>query len=268
MLFGFQIEAEDAIRFTVFVVVLTAMLVWEWKRPRRASGVARALRWPANLALSITNQIVITAAAPLFVVAAALLNEPTAWGLLHAFDLPAATVYLGALVLLDLTLYLQHRLMHAVPWFWRMHRVHHADTHMDATTGIRFHPFEIIVSTFIKIAAVIAIGAPLGAVLLGELLLNASAMFTHGNVEIAPRLDRTLRKLIVTPDMHRVHHSAVADEHNSNFGFNLSIWDRLFRTYREQPMHGHAGMQVGLPIYRAPREARFARLLVQPFTSR
>jgi sterol desaturase/sphingolipid hydroxylase (fatty acid hydroxylase superfamily) len=175
---------------------------------------------------------------------------------------------LAAIVALDLAVYLQHVLFHAVPVLWRLHRVHHADTDFDVTTGTRFHPIEILVSTGIKCAAVAAIGAPAMAVLAFEVILNATAMFNHANARLPESVDRWLRRLVVTPDMHRVHHSLVRRETNSNFGFNLPYWDRLFGTYRAQPAHGHAGMTIGLEAFRDPKEVRLDRMLLQPFGAR
>jgi sterol desaturase/sphingolipid hydroxylase (fatty acid hydroxylase superfamily) len=170
-----------------------------------------------------------------------------------------------AVLLLDLAIYLQHVMFHAVPALWRVHRMHHSDTDLDVTTGLRFHPVEIVLSMLIKFAAIAALGAPAVAVLLFEVLLNATSMFNHANLRLPERVDAALRQVLVTPDMHRVHHSVIERETNSNFGFNLALWDRLFGTYRAQPEAGHEGMTIGVEQFRDPAEARLDRMLTQPF---
>jgi sterol desaturase/sphingolipid hydroxylase (fatty acid hydroxylase superfamily) len=195
----------------------------------------------------------------------ALLGEARGWGLLNTLALPDWLSLALAVLLLDLVIYLQHVMFHAVPALWRLHRMHHADLDLDVTTGARFHPIEILLSMGLKLAAVAALGAPALAVLVFEVLLNATAMFNHANLKIPVALDRVLRWVIVTPDMHRVHHSVVPRETNSNFGFNLPWWDRLLGTYRAQPAAGHEAMTIGLEAFRAPRDLRLDRMLVQPF---
>jgi len=202
---------------------------------------------------------------PTSAVALALLAETKGWGLLNAWPLPGWTAVIIAVLVLDLVIYLQHVLFHAVPALWRLHRMHHADLEFDVTTGARFHPIEIFLSMLIKLAVIGALGAPAVAVLVFEVLLNATAMFNHSNVRLPDRLDRILRWIIVTPDMHRVHHSVVVRETNSNFGFNLPWWDRLFGTYRPQPAAGHEGMTIGVEQFRDPAEQRLDRMLAQPF---
>jgi sterol desaturase/sphingolipid hydroxylase (fatty acid hydroxylase superfamily) len=184
-----------------------------------------------------------------------------------ALQVPAVIAVPVSVLALDLVIYTQHVLFHAVPALWRLHRMHHADLDIDVTTGLRFHPAEILLSMLIKMGAIIALGAPVMAVVIFEVLLNATAMFNHGNVRLPRRLDSVLRWLLVTPDMHRVHHSIIRRETNSNFGFNLPWWDRIFGTYRPQPQAGHLGMTIGIPEFRDPRELRFIRLLTQPFRS-
>ena len=169
------------------------------------------------------------------------------------------------MVVLDLVIYLQHVLFHAVPALWRLHRMHHADLEFDVTTGTRFHPIEIVLSMLIKLTVIGALGAPALSVLIFEVLLNATAMFNHSNVQLPAPVDCILRWLVVTPDMHRVHHSVVVRETNSNFGFNLPWWDRLFGTYRAQPEAGHEGMTIGVKEIRDPAEQRLDRMLTQPF---
>jgi sterol desaturase/sphingolipid hydroxylase (fatty acid hydroxylase superfamily) len=203
--------------------------------------------------------------APGAAIAVAYASEAGGWGLLNAVALPAWAAALAAVVLLDLAIFFQHVMFHAAPTLWRLHRVHHADLDFDVTTGVRFHPLEILISTAIKCAVVAAIGAPVIAVLVFEVLLNATAMFNHANASAPPPVERWLRWLVVTPDMHRVHHSVRYEESSSNFGFNLPWWDRLFGTYKPQPGAGHEGMTIGVDAFRAPEEGRLDRLLIQPF---
>jgi sterol desaturase/sphingolipid hydroxylase (fatty acid hydroxylase superfamily) len=191
--------------------------------------------------------------------------EANGWGLFNVVAVPAWIAVPLAVILLDLIIYLQHVLFHAVPVLWRLHRMHHADLDFDVTTGVRFHPIEILLSMIIKFGAVAALGTPAVAVLIFEVLLNATSMFSHGNVRIPARLERVLRWLMVTPEMHRVHHSIIPQETNSNFGFNLPWWDRLFGTYRAQPLAGHEDMTIGIEQFRDPAELRFHRMLLQPF---
>ena len=202
---------------------------------------------------------------PTTAVGLALLFESRGLGLFNAIALPVWVGVVASVVILDVAIYLQHVLFHAVPALWRLHRMHHADLEFDVSTGLRFHPIEILLSMIIKFTVVAALGAPALAVLIFEVVLNATSMFNHGNVRVSPRLDRTLRWVVVTPDMHRVHHSVLSRETNSNFGFNLPWWDRLFGTYRAQPVAGHANMTIGIEQFRDPREHRLDRMLLQPF---
>lgn len=241
---------EPGLRLSAFFGVLGALAAWEWLAPRRALKLPRRLRWPANLGIVVLNSIVLRLLFPAAALGMALFAQENGWGVFNHFALPGWAALLGGIVLLDLAIYLQHVLFHAVPALWRLHRVHHADLDMDVTTGARFHPAEIILSMLIKLAVIAALGIPPEGVLLFEVLLNASSMFNHSNVRLPGRLDRVLRNLVVTPDMHRVHHSLERDETNSNFSFNLSLWDRLFGTYRAQPRAGHERMQIGIPEFR------------------
>jgi len=262
---GSLTEHEAALRLAAFVGVFAAVALWEWLAPRRRARFARARRWPHNLALLVLDALAVRVLAPGAAIAIALAGEAHGWGLLNAVALPAWAEVLIAVVLLDLAIYFQHVVFHAVPALWRLHRVHHADPDFDVTTGTRFHPLEILLSLGIKCAAVTAIGAPAVAVLLFEVLLNATAMFNHANARLPAGADRWLRWLVVTPDMHRVHHSALASETNSNFGFNVPWWDRLFGTYRAQPLAGHEAMTIGVDAFRSPEDLRLDRLLAQPF---
>jgi len=215
--------------------------------------------------LSYEQYIRLAAFCGVFAVGVALVAEAHGLGLFNVLPLPAWIGVVASVILLDLAIYFQHVLFHAVPVLWRLHRMHHADLDIDVSTGLRFHPIEILLSMVIKLAVVIALGAPAIAVLIFEVLLNATSMFNHSNVHIPERLDGVVRWFVVTPDMHRVHHSIVARETNSNFGFNLPWWDRLFGTYRAQPAAGHEAMKIGIEQFRDPRELRLDRMLLQPF---
>jgi sterol desaturase/sphingolipid hydroxylase (fatty acid hydroxylase superfamily) len=253
------------IRLAAFVVVFAAVALWELAAPRRAQRYGRRVRWPHNLGLLALDVLVVRIVAPGAVVGVALAAEEHGWGFLNVVALPGWAAFAVGLVLLDLAIYFQHVMFHAVPTLWRLHRVHHADQDFDVTTGTRFHPIEILISVVIKCAAVAAVGAPALAVLAFEILLNATAMFNHANASLPRALDRWVRWLVVTPDMHRVHHSVLYDETSSNFGFNLPWWDRLFGTYRAEPRLGHDAMTVGVDAFRSSEDLRLDRLLIQPF---
>jgi sterol desaturase/sphingolipid hydroxylase (fatty acid hydroxylase superfamily) len=248
----------------VFLVVLAGMAVWELAAPRRRQEIPRLLRWTNNLALVVLDTVVLRLAFPVLAVGVAIIAEQRDWGLFNALELPFWLSVTLSILLLDLAIYLQHVLFHAVPALWRLHRMHHADLEFDVTTGVRFHPVEILLSMAIKLAVVAALGAPALAVLMFEILLNATALFNHANIQLPSRVDRVLRWFVVTPDMHRVHHSVIRAETNSNFGFNLPWWDRLFGTYRAQPREGHAGMTVGIEQFRTRRDLWLDRMLLQP----
>jgi sterol desaturase/sphingolipid hydroxylase (fatty acid hydroxylase superfamily) len=255
---------EPAIRLAAFAGVLATMAVLEALLPRRHRAFGRLRRWPNNLGVVVVNTVVLRLAFPTAAVGVALAAEAHGVGLLPWLGLPYPMAVLAAVVLLDLAIYLQHVLFHAVPALWRLHRMHHADLDFDVTTALRFHPVEILLSMVIKLMVVVALGAPAVAVLVFEVLLNATAMFNHANLRLPALLDRALRPVLVTPDMHRVHHSAVEQETNSNFGFNLALWDRLFGTYRAQPAAGHEAMTIGMEQFRDPGELRLDRMLTQP----
>jgi sterol desaturase/sphingolipid hydroxylase (fatty acid hydroxylase superfamily) len=259
------IAAEPLIRLAAFLAMFAAVALWEALAPRRSRAFVRRARWPHNIGLLAVDALVLRFIAPGAAIAVAVAGETHGWGVVNALALPAwAAIPLGV-VLLDLAVYFQHVTFHAVPALWRLHRVHHTDLDFDVTTGTRFHPIEILISTLIKMAAVAAIGAPAVAVLAFEVLLNATAMFNHANGRLPERLDRWVRLLVVTPDMHRVHHSVLYNETNSNFGFNLPWWDRLFGTYCAQPAAGHPAMTIGVDAFRTPADLRLDRLLLQPF---
>ena len=258
------IVSEPLIRLTAFLGVFLAVALWEALGPRRRRAFPRRSRWPHNLGLLAVDTLVVRLLVPASAVGVAVAAESHGWGLAHWLAVPAWLAIPMAVVLLDLTIYFQHVAFHAVPALWRLHRVHHADLDFDVTTGTRFHPIEILLSAGIKLAAVAAIGAPPVAVLVFEVLLNATAMFNHANAGLPARVDAVLRWLVVTPDMHRVHHSILPQETNTNFGFNLPWWDRLFGTYRAQPAAGHEGMTIGIDAFRSPEDLRLDRLLMQP----
>ncbi|XXK27692.1 sterol desaturase family protein [Arenicellales bacterium nBUS_45] len=260
---------EVAIRAGVFCGVLFLMAVWEVFAPRRASSVSKIVRWGNNFGLVVLNSIVLRLIFPTAAVGVAIFASEHNWGLLNFFYLPPLISVAISIVVLDFVIYLQHVLMHAIPALWRLHRVHHADLDYDFTTGVRFHPLEIIVSMLIKFVAILILGPPVAAVVIFEVILNASSMFNHGNIKLPAALDRILRLLIVTPDMHRVHHSVEKDESNRNFGFNLSLWDHLFDTYRQQPRAGHKRMVVGIQNYRQLRDVTSIQgLLLLPFRNK
>ena len=257
---------EPILRPGIFLAVFAVMAGWEVLAPRRMRMVSRWLRWPSNLALVALNTVLLRVLMPTAAVGFALFGETQAWGIFNNINivLPYGLIIIVSVILLDLAIYLQHVLFHAVPVLWRLHRMHHADIDFDVTTGSRFHPLEILLSMAIKLAVIAALGPPAIAVLLFEILLNATALFNHANVNIPTALDRRLRWLLVTPDMHRIHHSVRPRETNSNFGFNLTWWDRLLGTYRAQPVGGHQHMTIGLKQFRNPQDLRLDRLLIQP----
>ena len=256
---------EPLIRLSVFAGVLALMALWEWLSPRRHQEIGRVRRWPSNLGIIALNTVVVRLVFPLATVGMALLTEAHGWGLFRAIEAPTWLAIAASVILLDLAIYFQHVLFPAVPMVWRLHRMHHTDLEFDVTTGLRFHPIEILLSMGIKLWVVAALGTPAVAVLVFEVLLNATSMFNHGNVRLPARIDRFLRWIVVTPEMHRVHHSIVPRETNSNFGFNVPWWDRLFGTYRAQPAAGHEGMTIGIAQFRDPSELRLDRMLIQPF---
>jgi sterol desaturase/sphingolipid hydroxylase (fatty acid hydroxylase superfamily) len=257
---------ESLFRLGCFASVLLAMALWEALAPRRRLTVGRPLRWASNLGLIAVATLVVRFLLPLGAVGTAVVARERGWGLLNNVALPGWLAVALAVVALDLVIYLQHVMFHAVPLLWRLHLVHHADLDFDTTTGVRFHPVEILLSIGLKMAAVVLLGAPAVAVLLFEVLLNATSLFNHGNVRLPGWLDRVLRWAVVTPEMHRVHHSAAPRETNSNFGFNLPWWDFLFGTYRAQPAEGQEGMTIGLSQFRDERRAdRLHWMLALPF---
>ncbi|MCF6254767.1 MAG: sterol desaturase family protein [Gammaproteobacteria bacterium] len=265
----FILQNETPIRLGFFFGVFAIMGLWEVLAPRRALTVSKAVRWANNLGLVFLNSAILRLIFPMAAVGVAAFAAEQGWGLLNYFQLPFAFSVLLAIVVLDFIIYLQHVLVHAVPALWRLHRVHHADLDYDVTTGARFHTLEIILSMLIKFATILVLGPPVVAVIIFEVVLNAMAMFNHSNVSLPSRLDRIVRLFVVTPDMHRVHHSVEDNEANSNFGFNLSIWDRLFGTYIAQPREGHDNMTIGIHGYRDPKQVnQLPGMLTLPFVGK
>ena len=254
---------EAAIRLGCFLGVLLAMLLAERLVPRVAARPLGWRRWPANLAMPAIGTLLVRLVAPAGAMGAAIWAEGQGIGLLRG--VPGLVAIPVAMLLLDLAIYAQHRVFHAVPALWRLHRMHHADPELDATTGLRFHPLEILASLVVKAALVVALGAPPVAVLAFEVLLNATSLFNHADIRIPPRIDRWLRLVLVTPDMHRTHHAEARVDTDSCFGFCLPWWDRIFGSYRAAPAGGLEAAVIGVPGLRAPAEQRLDRLLMQPF---
>jgi len=258
-------NAENILRLGIFSVLLLAMMLWEAISPRRKAAAILWRRRINNIALIVVDTWLLRLIIPVAAAGAAEISARNGWGLFNQWQLPDVLVIILSVVFLDLLIYGQHIVFHKVPVLWRLHRVHHTDLDFDVTTGIRFHPFEIILSMCIKLAGIILIGAPVAAVIIFEILLSSTSLFNHSNIYIPEPLDRILRFFIVTPDMHRVHHSVIRTETDSNYGFNLPWWDRVFGTYRAQPQAGHLGMTIGLKEFRDSSAVDIIWLLVQPF---
>jgi len=263
------LEREAVLRLGCFAAVFVVMCLWEIVSPRRPLSVPKLQRWTHNIGLLFLNSLVLRVLFPAAAVGIAYTAAESGWGLFNRVDLPYWLEVLVAVLLLDLAIYLQHMLMHRVPLLWRLHRVHHADLDIDMTTGSRFHTLEIIVSMLIKWVVIFLLGPALFAVLIFETLLNGMAVFNHANVRLPATIDRLLRLLLITPDVHRVHHSILRHETNSNFGFNLSIWDRAFGTYIDQPEKGHSAMTIGIPEFRDPEQVdKLPGMLTLPFVGK
>jgi sterol desaturase/sphingolipid hydroxylase (fatty acid hydroxylase superfamily) len=258
-------STEMIIRMASFAAIFAVMATWEFLSPCRALLAGRRPRWPNNLGILVLDALAVRLVIPTAAVGVAIMAAERGWGLLNLVAMPSWLAGLAGFLILDFAIYAQHYFFHHVPWLWRLHRMHHADLDIDLTTGVRFHPVEILISLAIKIAVVLTFGIPALAVLIFEIILNATSVFNHANVAMPAWLDRIMRLIVVTPDMHRVHHSVDRSETDSNFGFNLPWWDRLFGTYRAQPAAGHQRMTIGLPVFRDLRELRIDRLLTQPF---
>jgi len=265
-IYEFITENEKTIRLSFFIGTLAIMALWEIIAPKRALTVSKALRWTNNLGLVFFNSFIVRLLFPAAAVGIAAFASEHGWGLLNYYSIPFALSVVISIIAMDFIIYLQHVMVHAVPVLWRLHRVHHADLDYDVTTGARFHTIEIIISMLIKFATIVVLGPPVVAVIIFEVALNAMAMFNHGNVGLPKTLDKILRWFIVTPDMHRVHHSVEDDETNSNFGFNLTWWDRLFGTYRDQPRGGHQAMKIGIHKFTDVKQTNWITgMLAMPF---
>lgn len=261
-------DQEIVIRLGFFLGVFFAMAIWETKRPKRKLSQRKLKRWRNNLGLTFFNSFLLRVVFPAAAVGSALLAGEKGWGLFNLFSVTQILAGLLSIIVLDFAIYSQHVIFHKIPIFWRLHRMHHTDLDIDVTTGARFHPVEIILSMIIKIGVVLALGAPAWSVVVFEVILNATSMFNHSNVYISPFIDRFLRLMIVTPDMHRVHHSVLIRETDSNYGFNFPWWDRLLGTYRDQPQAGHDKMKIGLANYQDPKWLQFKWMLLTPFASK
>lgn len=257
-------DNEIYVRLGFFLGIFAFMAVWEVVAPRRVLNISKISRWYNNITITFLNSVVLRLFFPVTALGVALIAKERGWGILNMFEIGDWTAGIIAIAALDLVIYLQHRLFHSVQALWRIHMVHHTDIDIDVTTGTRFHPFEIILSMIIKMITIVIIGASAWSVLTFEVLLNGTSMFNHGNAFISLRIDSILRKFIVTPDMHRVHHSVLIDETNNNFGFNLPWWDHLLGTYRDQPAEGHQGMTIGLSNFRDPNHLTLPNILALP----
>lgn len=257
--------SETTLRLGVFFGVLLIVALAEYLWPKRTAHLPKTSRWSRNLSLVVLGSVAARLLIPFTAASVAVYAEQNHMGLFNVFPMPFALAVVLSIVLLDFLIYTQHVVFHRIPWLWRLHKVHHIDQDFDVTTGLRFHPVEILLSALIKCGAVWLLGAPFFAVVTFEILLNATAMFNHGNLHLPAKLDRILRRVVVTPDMHRVHHSVLPSETNSNYGFNLPWWDRLFKTYQAQPKHGHTEMTIGLNEYQDARKTGLLALLVIPF---
>lgn len=261
----FSGENEIYIRLFFFAVVFAVMALWEIAAPRRALTTSKSVRWFSNLSITFLNSSLVRWIFPIIAVDVAYLSDEREWGVFHMLHISDFLAGVTAIALLDLIIYVQHVAFHLVRPLWRFHMMHHADLDIDVTTGSRFHPIEIIISMGIKMTSVALLGAPAWSILVFEVLLNATSMFNHGNAYMPSGMDSVIRLFLVTPDMHRVHHSVIIRETNSNYGFNLPWWDRIFKTYRAQPVRGHINMSIGLANFRDPKKLTLQWMLAIPF---
>jgi sterol desaturase/sphingolipid hydroxylase (fatty acid hydroxylase superfamily) len=256
---------EGLNRLSIFIAILLVMVVWEIIAPRRRIVISRWQRWSVNLALSVLNILIMRltiAAAAVWAANSAMEHQ---WGLLNLIALPSVMSFILGLVLLDLAIYGQHRASHCWSWLWRLHKIHHTDLDFDVTTAIRFHPIEIFLSMCYKVICILILGVSPAVVILFEIILSSCALFNHSNIKLPLAIDKVLRLFVVTPDMHRVHHSVIKRETNSNYGFSISLWDRLFSSYVDQPKQGHTQMRIGLTEYQHVDDVKIPRLLLMPF---
>ena len=263
---------SNALRLGAFIGLFILLAVWEYYQPKRPLTASKLQRWGNNIAMVMLNNVTLKLLMPFLAIDAAVYAQQQEWGFValmtEAESMRSTLLVIFAIILLDAAIYFQHRIFHRIPALWRLHRMHHSDLDIDVTTAIRFHPIEIVFSMLIKIAVIIALGIPVVAVVIFEMLLNLTAMFNHSNIKIPSKVDKYLRYWLVTPDMHRVHHSINARETNHNFGFCLPWWDRLFGSYQAQPQLGHQKMEIGLPYFRATQECQIQRMLTQPFRNK
>jgi sterol desaturase/sphingolipid hydroxylase (fatty acid hydroxylase superfamily) len=264
----FSLDHELFLRFGFFFGVFALMALWEVTAPRRVLKTSKSMRWLNNLGITFLDTLLVRLLFPVVAVGVAYQSADKGWGIFNNILIPGYIAGIISIILLDLVIYAQHVVFHIFHPFWKLHMMHHTDLDIDLTTGTRFHPIEIFLSMGIKMTAVAALGAPPWSVVAFEILLNATAMFNHSNVKMPIELDSVLRLFVVTPDMHRVHHSVIIKETNSNYGFNLPWWDRIFGTYRAQPMKGHADMNIGLANFRDPKKLTLPWMLVIPFLGR
>ena len=265
----FLLANEKEVRMSFFFGMLITIGLWELLAPKRALTISKSVRWVNNLGLVFFNSFLLRVLFPAAAVGVAVFASEQGWGLFNYFNLPLWFAVLASVIIMDFVIYVQHVMVHAIPMLWRLHRVHHADMDYDVTTGSRFHPIEIIISMLIKFATILLLGPPIVAVIIFEIVLNATAMFNHGNISLPKSFDKYLRLLLVTPDMHRVHHSVEDDEANSNFGFSLPWWDRIFGTYRAQPRAGHKDMTIGINKFRDPKQVSWLPgMLMLPFVGK
>jgi len=258
---------DALIRMSIALSLFAILIAWERLRPRRKLGLSRRQRWPVNLGLAAFNIAVMRLTIGGLAYAAAVYAAERHFGLLNLLQAPSWLAVAVSLLVLDFAIYLQHIASHRWTWFWRLHRVHHTDLEFDATTAVRFHPLELMVSMIYKMLVIILLGAHPSAVIAFEIILNGAALFNHSNIDIPEAWDKKLRWLIVTPDMHRIHHSTVPAETDSNYGFSISCWDRLCRTYTSQPKSPQTEMAIGLKPYRNTKELTFSKLLLLPWKS-
>lgn len=261
------LDNNSLVRLCAFLLVVLLVGIWEVFMPRRTLSISKLLRWTNNWLISVLNSVFLYLIFPILGVGVAILAAENHWGLLNVLDLPSYISIVLFIIGFDLAMYWQHRVYHLVPLLWRLHRMHHADPDFDVSTGIRFHPMSIVLSMLIKMLLIVLLGPPPVAVLLAEIILNVTALFNHGNIYITPRMDAFLRLFIVTPDMHRVHHSAIPGETNTNFGFNFPWWDHLFRSYRAQPTDGHDSMEIGIRGFQNAGAQKLHRLLLHPLVT-
>lgn len=262
----FVMTYEKEIRMGFFFGMIAIIGLWELIAPKRVLTVSKAVRWANNLGLVFFNSFIVRLVLPMAAVGVAVTAQENNWGLFNNIDMPIWLAAILAIVIMDLVIYIQHVMVHAIPVLWRLHRVHHADPDYDLTTGSRFHTLEIFLSMGIKFCTIVLLGPAVFAVVIFEVILNATAMFNHGNIRLPKGIDKVLRWFVVTPDMHRVHHSIEDDETNSNFGFSLPWWDRLFGTYRDQPRAGHEAMKIGIRSYSSAKDVSWITgMLTLPF---